>query len=286
MLSKLAAKRLQASFKNFDLELEGSFTLKAKVEESRIATETPEIPWGEDLEEKLDLLDGSTKYFASVRPIYINIPVYNSDISASSITIDADTQILMNTLSRSIPAAVNVAVLSSKISIGGNSSFSANSGDLKLVAKNTVKSTVKAEATDSAAYAIAMAIVDQMTQVVVTDSVRLYASGNIKVNANSDIDSAVAAYGSAESQDKSGVYSTVTVVDQNTLAKVSGSATAKAGGDIDVSAKENTNAKTDATSGAAPEEPKEVKLTRPFIYMLINTKTNTPFFIGTVDELK
>ena len=39
-------------------------------------------------------------------------------------------------------------------------------------------------------------------------------------------------------------------------------------------------------AGATPEEPKEVKLTRPFIYMLINTKTNTPFFIGTVDELK
>ena len=35
--------------------------------------------------------------------------------------------------------------------------------------------------------------------------------------------------------------------------------------------------------GATPEEPHKVKLDRPFLYMLINTKTNTPFFIGTVD---
>ena len=39
--------------------------------------------------------------------------------------------------------------------------------------------------------------------------------------------------------------------------------------------------------GAAPEEvkPHEVYLTRPFVYMLINTKTGTPFFIGTMDDM-
>ena len=40
--------------------------------------------------------------------------------------------------------------------------------------------------------------------------------------------------------------------------------------------------------GAAPEEvkPHEVYLTRPFVYMLINTKTHTPFFIGTMDDIR
>lgn len=38
-------------------------------------------------------------------------------------------------------------------------------------------------------------------------------------------------------------------------------------------------------AGATPEEPIKLNFDRPFLYMLINTKTNTPFFIGTVDKL-
>lgn len=38
-------------------------------------------------------------------------------------------------------------------------------------------------------------------------------------------------------------------------------------------------------AGSTPEEPIYIRLDRPFLYMLINTKTNTPFFIGTVDKL-
>ena len=38
--------------------------------------------------------------------------------------------------------------------------------------------------------------------------------------------------------------------------------------------------------GAAPiEEELYVYLDRPFLYMIINTKTNTPLFIGTVENL-
>ena len=38
--------------------------------------------------------------------------------------------------------------------------------------------------------------------------------------------------------------------------------------------------------GAAPiEEEHYVYLDRPFLYMIINTKTNTPLFIGTVENL-
>lgn len=36
---------------------------------------------------------------------------------------------------------------------------------------------------------------------------------------------------------------------------------------------------------AMPEDPKRVYLNRPFLYMLVNLKTNTPFFIGTVSQL-
>lgn len=40
-------------------------------------------------------------------------------------------------------------------------------------------------------------------------------------------------------------------------------------------------------AGAVPIEdpPKEVYLTRPFVYMLVNLSTNTPFFIGTINQL-
>ena len=38
--------------------------------------------------------------------------------------------------------------------------------------------------------------------------------------------------------------------------------------------------------GATPDEPHRVKLDRPFLYMLINNKTHTPFFIGTVDDIR
>ncbi|HCA05237.1 MAG TPA: serine protease [Ruminococcaceae bacterium] len=38
-------------------------------------------------------------------------------------------------------------------------------------------------------------------------------------------------------------------------------------------------------AGSTPEEPKYIRLDRPFVYMIINSKTNTPLFIGTLDSL-
>ena len=37
-----------------------------------------------------------------------------------------------------------------------------------------------------------------------------------------------------------------------------------------------------AAEAAEEEEPKRVKLDRPFVYMLIDCETNLPFFIGTM----
>ena len=39
-------------------------------------------------------------------------------------------------------------------------------------------------------------------------------------------------------------------------------------------------------AGAPPREPKKVYLDRPFVYMLIDCETNTPFFIGTTMSVK
>ena len=36
---------------------------------------------------------------------------------------------------------------------------------------------------------------------------------------------------------------------------------------------------------ASGDEDRQVYLDRPFLYMIINTKTNTPIFIGTVENL-
>ncbi|MBO5868738.1 MAG: hypothetical protein J6Q54_07520, partial [Oscillospiraceae bacterium] len=258
VLSKLAAKRLTASFCNFDIVASGDFNLEAQVEESRIAEETSQIPWGDEAEEMLDVLDGSTKYCASVRPIYITIPVCSSNITAENITINANTEILMNTKSSTVPAAANIAVLHSKITVSGDSVLTATNGDVTLTAANTVESTVAAEAEESLSFAIAAAIVDQMTQVVVTDSAKLSATGNVTVQAQGDINATANACGSEDSQNKSGVYTTVTVVNQHTLAQVGENASVEAGGNLDVSAKETTNATTTATSGAAEEdEPQE-----------------------------
>ena len=38
--------------------------------------------------------------------------------------------------------------------------------------------------------------------------------------------------------------------------------------------------------GAAPGEPERVTLDRPFVYMIIDLKTKTPFFIGALDSLQ
>lgn len=38
-------------------------------------------------------------------------------------------------------------------------------------------------------------------------------------------------------------------------------------------------------AGATPEEPEKVKLDRPFVYVIFNLKTNTPFFIGALDKI-
>ncbi len=41
-----------------------------------------------------------------------------------------------------------------------------------------------------------------------------------------------------------------------------------------------------ADGTAGPVEPKEVHLTRPFVYMLIDTENNIPFFIGTMNDIE
>lgn len=251
VISKVAAKRLTANISNCAIVLSGDFILDADVKESRLADETSEIPWG-DMPE-LEVLDGSKKYCANVRPIYINATISGAKIAAANITVDANTDILMNTVSHTVPVAASVAVLSSKINVVG-SELNATAGNLSLGATNKVVSTVKAEAAESLTFALAVGVVKQTTKVVVDANSNLSASGNIAVNAKSDIDAHVDAYGIENSQDKSGVYSTVTVVNQDTLAEVGGSA--NAGLDIDVNAEEDTNAYTKATSGAA-EEPKE-----------------------------
>ena len=35
-------------------------------------------------------------------------------------------------------------------------------------------------------------------------------------------------------------------------------------------------------AAAEPQEPKEIYLNRPFVYMLIDCENNIPFFIGTM----
>ena len=41
----------------------------------------------------------------------------------------------------------------------------------------------------------------------------------------------------------------------------------------------------DGATSADPIEIKQVHLDRPFVYMLIDCETNTPFFIGTVMDV-
>ena len=39
-------------------------------------------------------------------------------------------------------------------------------------------------------------------------------------------------------------------------------------------------------SAAPPEDPKEVYLDRPFVYMIIDTENNIPLFIGSMTDVK
>ena len=42
----------------------------------------------------------------------------------------------------------------------------------------------------------------------------------------------------------------------------------------------------DAATYAKMNETKQVYLDRPFVYMLIDTETNIPFFIGTLTDIE
>ncbi|MBO5891700.1 MAG: hypothetical protein J6Q30_03190, partial [Oscillospiraceae bacterium] len=262
-VAKLGAKRLTASFENFDIQLSGSFVIEAEITESSIVDETENVNWGDEAEELLNVLDGSTKYLASVRPIYINVPIADSNITASSVLVDTAVEIKMNTKTADIPVAGNVAVLHSKIHISGASRL-ISAGDITIQSKNALEAEAAAAATDSLSYAIALSVINQMSQVTITDDSYLEAQGNITLQAQNDIQSAVKANGSEDSQDKSGVYATVSVVTQSTAAQILGNASVNAGGDLVIQTIENTNAETDAVSGApeeeeAPSEEKEKK---------------------------
>ena len=45
-------------------------------------------------------------------------------------------------------------------------------------------------------------------------------------------------------------------------------------------------ATVELVDGESPEEPMNLFLDRPFVYMLIDCKTNIPFFIGTMMDLE
>ena len=254
VLSKIAAKSLKASFKNFNVKAEGAFAVDADVKESTIAEETKDsVNWGEDVIEYLDLLDGSTKYFASVRPIYINVPIENSNIEATDILLDLVTDIVMKTKTINVPVAVNIGVLHNKVHVSGNSSLNATNGNIKINAVTKISSEAKTEATEKLSFGAAITIVNHITEAIITGNTKLSATGSIDITTDNNIEAIATANGHKDSQDKSGVYSTITVVNQESVAEISGNASAECS-ELNVLAKHASNATTTATSGAVEKE--------------------------------
>lgn len=259
---KFSSQEIKVRFQYVDLKVNGNMVVKASSDYSSDLTVDDASDVSDSMIQKAEdkVISTATEkisntgIIANVKPITVEVQIDNSTISANSIAVSTNNNVTMNTKSLQIPVAVNVADITSDITVSGSSHITSK-GDININSYSTLTATANAKS-DLADSSVAVTVIHNKTIAQIINNSVLEAIGAIYVTSNSETKVTNYALGQENNKNQSGGFVAVTVLDQATNTYIADSASLIAGSDgssgqnINIKANENIITDTKATSNS------------------------------------
>ncbi len=175
-------------------------------------------------------------FLANVKNMETIVEIEDSSLTADSIKMTSGNTLNMNTKGIGIGVAVNVGNASSVVLVK-NSNLTSRTGNIELTAKSIINSTADAEA-KAGNIAVGVAVVGGTSEVVVDGKGTITSAGNVMLIADSNAKAATNATGKKTSDNRSGAFAGVSVVNYDTRANIGGRVNVTSAGNVTVNSRQ------------------------------------------------
>ena len=175
-------------------------------------------------------------FLANVKNMETIVEIEDSSLTADSIKMTSGNTLNMNTKGIGIGVAVNVGNASSVVLVK-NSNLTSRTGNIELTAKSIINSTADAEA-KAGNIAVGVAVVGGTSEVVVDGNGSITSAGNVMLIADSNAKAATNATGKKTSDNRSGAFAGVSVVNYDTRANIGGTVNVTSAGNVTVNSRQ------------------------------------------------
>ena len=175
-------------------------------------------------------------FLANVKNMETIVEIEDSSLTADSIKMTSGNTLNMNTKGIGIGVAVNVGNASSVVLVK-NSNLTSRTGNIELTAKSIINSTADAEA-KAGNIAVGVAVVGGTSEVVVDGNGTITSAGNVMLIADSNAKAATNATGKKTSDNRSGAFAGVSVVNYDTRANIGGTVYVTSAGNVTVNSRQ------------------------------------------------
>ncbi len=175
-------------------------------------------------------------FLANVKNMETIVEIEDSSLTADSIKMTSGNTLNMNTKGIGIGVAVNVGNASSVVLVK-NSNLTSRTGNIELTAKSIINSTADAEA-KAGNIAVGVAVVGGTSEVVVDGNGTITSAGNVMLIADSNAKAATNATGKKTSDNRSGAFAGVSVVNYDTRANIGGTVNVTSAGNVTVNSRQ------------------------------------------------
>ena len=175
-------------------------------------------------------------FLANVKNMETIVEIEDSSLTADSIKMTSGNTLNMNTKGIGIGVAVNVGNASSVVLVK-NSNLTSRTGNIELTAKSIINSTADAEA-KAGNIAVGVAVVGGTSEVVVDGNGTITSAGNVMLIADSNAKAATNATGKKTSDNRSGAFAGVSVVNYDTRANIGGTVNVASAGNVTVNSRQ------------------------------------------------
>ncbi|MCR3920962.1 MAG: hypothetical protein NUK65_00375 [Firmicutes bacterium] len=256
-----ATQNIKVVFTNVDIQVTGDFMVDAtsyisngqEVESEPAKSTVYEIvidtlePGSEQVVDTVvDGIDEALETVVNVAAITVAVELDTTIVSANNVSLQAITDMVMNTGSEIVPVTVTVADILASIIIKGDS-YIQSLTDILCSAYASVKAVGDASSDLPLPLSLAVMVLDSQSEVMVMDTSKLSAGGNITLVADNIIEADNLALGAEQAQ--SGGFFAVTVVKQKAAATLKEQASVIGGANVTVSSMEKIKTQTLASSG-------------------------------------
>ena len=175
-------------------------------------------------------------FLANVKNMETIVEIEDSSLTADSIKMTSGNTLNMNTKGIGIGVAVNVGNASSVVLVK-NSNLTSRTGNIELTAKSIINSTADAEA-KAGNIAVGVAVVGGTSEVVIDGNGTITSAGNVMLIADSNAKAATNATGKKTSDNRSGAFAGVSVVNYDTRANIGGTVNVTSAGNVTVNSRQ------------------------------------------------